>query len=380
MLALGDIEKLMEHQLVGGSRVLSVYLDVDQTRIENRGGKFENYLERMLDAAGRDLGEAKRAEFEVDAARVRQFVSSYTPKGRSLAVFCDDSDDFFQTHELNVPLRNEVRWSEELCVRPLLEAMDEHERYGVIFTDKKRGRLFTVFLGEIEEELGAFMPAGVKHVMTTGRDRRWSQKNFQRSADFHTESHLKHVAQLMGQLARKHSFDRLVLVGPQEVTSELSQCLPDRLKSRIAGVLTMPTHASEQAVLEETLKLEAMVERKVEEKLLDDLIGTVIRGGPAVLGGLPTLKALNEKRVWKLVYAEGTTLKGSWCEECAKLFEAPAATVCDHCKGKVSPVDDLIECMSERVLRHGGKVEQVRGGAAHKLKEWGGVGAILSYS
>lgn len=380
MLASGDIEKLTEHQLIGGSRVLSVYLDVDQARSENRGGKFENYLKRMLDAAGRELGEAERAEFEADAARVRQFVSSYAPKGRSLAVFCDDSDDFFQTHELSVPLRNEVRWSEELCVRPLLEAMDEHERYGVIFTDKKRGRLFTVFLGEIEEELGAFMPAGVKHVMTTGRDHRWSQKNFQRSADFHTESHLKHIAQLMGQLARRHSFDRLVLVGPKEVTSELSQCLPDRLKSRIAGVLPMPTHASEQAVLEETLKLEETIERKAEEKLLEDLIGTVIRGGNAVLGALPTLKVLNEKKIWKLVYAEGTALKGGWCGECAKLFEEHEAVVCDHCKGKVSPVEDLIECMSERVLRQGGKIEQVRGAAANKLKEWGGLGAILSYS
>jgi hypothetical protein len=51
-----------------------------------------------------------------------------------------------------------------------MAAMDEFERYGVILTDRAQSRLFTVFMGEIEEHHEAFAEDEVRHSKTTGKD------------------------------------------------------------------------------------------------------------------------------------------------------------------------------------------------------------------
>jgi hypothetical protein len=45
----------------------------------------------------------------------------------------------------------------------------------------------------------------------------------------------------------------------------------------------------------------------------------------------------------------------------------------------VRVVEDLIELAAARVIEMQGKVEQVRGAAARRLKEAGSVGALLRY-
>ncbi len=63
-----------------------------------------------------------------------------------------------------------ARWEDTPYIAPLLEILDEYERYGVVLADKEQARLFTVFIGEIAEHYDAFAPAPVKHFKTTGTD------------------------------------------------------------------------------------------------------------------------------------------------------------------------------------------------------------------
>jgi peptide chain release factor subunit 1 len=74
---------------------------------------------------------------------VQQFVKEYRDLKRGLAIFCDASDNLFWHRELNVRLRNGARWNETPYARPLLELLDEYERYCVVLTDRKQARFFT---------------------------------------------------------------------------------------------------------------------------------------------------------------------------------------------------------------------------------------------
>jgi hypothetical protein len=129
MISKVELETLIGREGKPGHLVLSVYLDVDQSRETNLNRRFEVSLSNLLREIERSLvDEFEREEFIADAERVRHFVSSYRPGARSLVIFCDALEDFFWHRELNVPLPSEARWSETHYLRPLLETLDEFER------------------------------------------------------------------------------------------------------------------------------------------------------------------------------------------------------------------------------------------------------------
>jgi peptide chain release factor subunit 1 len=275
-------------------------------------------------------------------------------------------------------VRNTLRWLDKPYVRPLLELMDEHERYGVVLTDRAHARLFTIFLGEIEEYTEAFAGADATHIKTSGTDHLRSQMNIQRKADLHARWHLKEVAQTMSRLAGKLEFDRLILAGTVEATSELQRLLPKALRARVVGKVALPVEANISHVLEETLKIEREVERRRESNLVEQLITAAHKKQNAVVGVEDTLLALQEWRVWQLVYTEGFNVRGSQCTNCGALLETEDEP-CVYCGHPVRVVTDLIQLATERVFDLEGRIEQVRGRAAALLKEAGSMGAVLHF-
>lgn len=375
MISKRDLEKLLEWGARPGSPVLSVYLDIDQTQPVNLKRGFETTLKTMLRSIEQQLeDEYQREAFAEDTEGIVRYVFNYTPNAQSLVLFCDASEDFFWARELRTKLRNEAHWSDTPYLRPLLEVLNDFERYGVILADREHARLFTAFLGEIQEHHETFAPVGAQHVKTTGTDHIWSQKNFQRKADAHAYCHLKQVADLMAHLVDARTFDRLVLAGPIETTRELYHLLPKRLQSRVVASIPLPLEAHEQQVLEATRKIEQEAGRLQEGQLVEELIA----GEQAVTGLASTLVALQERRVWRLVYAERWTAKGWQCDSCSTLF-AEEQTDCAYCDAPVQAVDDLVECVAERVVEMGGKVERVRDEAADRLRAVGGIGAYLRF-
>lgn len=379
MISRSDLKALTEREGHPESPVLSVYLDVNQSKASNLNRGFETALKHRLRTIEQQLETPEqKAEFKKDAQQVLDFVADYSPKGRTVVIFCDRSEDFFWHWEAHVPIGNGVHWIQRPYVRPLAEAFDEYERYGVILTDKAQARLFIVFLEQIEEHQEAFAEASVRHIKNTGSDHGWSQMNIQRKADEHARWHLKNVSDLIGDLAARYELDRLVLAGPTVVTSELFSLLPKRLRQRVVDIVALPVEAKPHEVLRETLAIEEKVERAVEVEMVEELVTASAKNERAVLGVSPTLEAVQEGRIWKLLYADGSDLHGSECRQCQVLFPEGKKR-CPYCKGLLSKVEDLPERLVSMVLNTGGRAELVREQAARQLSENGGVGAFLRY-
>jgi peptide chain release factor subunit 1 len=380
MICRADIDMLLERKPAADSPVLSVYLDIDQRKQANLNRGFEAALGDMLRsvAAGlQDKQDKRRESFAADAARARDWVSSLEPKGKGAIVFADDSEDFFWALEIMAPVSGHARWSETPYLLPLLKVFDEYERYGVVLTDRERARLFTVFIGAIEEHHEALAPAAVSRPKTTGTDHMLSENRFQSKADMHAHWHLKRVAALVDKFVDGYGYDRLLLAGPVEATSELYHLLSKRSRNRVVRKIALPVTSNLRDVLEETLQIEREVERQAENRIVDELLD----GNPPhiVAHGLEkTLRALAEKRVWRMVYGDGFGRPGGRCANCGMLF-ARASGACDYCGGAVQPVDDLLERMAERVIESDGHVEEVESEAAARLQKIGGVGAFLRF-
>ena len=98
----------------------------------------------------------------------------------------------------------------------------------------------------------------------------------------------------------------------------------------------------------------------------------------AVVGLEDTLFALQEWSVWRLVFTDGFNLIGGECTNCHALL-ALADGPCTYCGKPVRTIDDLIQAAVERLMDLDGKIEQVQGPAAERLKEVGSCGAVLHY-
>jgi peptide subunit release factor 1 (eRF1) len=308
-----DIEEIARRKPVPGSPVLSVYLDIDQSKASNLDRRFEAALKNMLRSIEERLDETQSNHFSADAKRVRQYVSDLEPRAKGLIVFCDESENFFWSREIKAPIKNNARWNETPYVLPLLQLLDEHERYGVVLVDKAYARLFTVFMGDIQEHYEALAPAPVSHVKSTGTDHMLSEDRFQHKAAMHVHWHLKDVAEKLEKLFAQYGFDRLLLAGPVEATAELQRLLPKRIRSRIVERLSLPA-----------------------------------------------------QRVWRLIYADGFSPRGGQCANCAMLF-ARTDGACDYCGGAIKPLDDLLEAIMERLMQQDANIESVAGDAANRL-------------
>lgn len=378
MISREEVLSLKERKATSDGATLSVYLDTDKSKEPNIERGFEVVLKNMLRELKQPLDKKQREQFDVPARRVVDYLEEYRDVQRALVLFCNGSDDLFWTRPLNVNVRNFASWGATPNVRPLLEIIDEHERYGVVLADRQQARLFTVYLGEVEEIHQAVSDLPVERIKSPGQELSWSETKLQHKADQHAHLHFKHVAEMMSRLTKLREFDRLIVAGTVEATNELVRLLPIALRTRIVRIVQLPIEASPRQVFEVTLPIEQEFERRREAELVESLITSAKKERKGVLGLEDTLIALQEYRIMELVYADGFRATGRQCKNCGALMTGDVAA-CIYCGGDVRSVDDLVELANAKVLEKEGKVDEVRGEAANRLKQEGQIGALLRY-
>ena len=357
----------------GGKRVLSVYLDLNPQRQARHA--YRMVLEDLAKEIRSRLDRKEREGFQAEMTRVQEWLEGQALQGNGLALFSSEPRKFFQTHWLPIRVRDHLAWELTPDVAPLLEVADEYERYAVALVEQDRARLFTVFMGAIEES------DALRDKLVPSRHDQGgvSQSHFQHHHDLHVLWHLKRVAGRLAALFRSRPFDRLILAGPEEVTSELRPLLPDPLARRVVAVVPLETYANQREILEKTLEIEARIEREAEERLLGELLESAGAGGRATRGLAPTLEALWLGEVRTLVVADGAQAEGSECPNCGRLEPGDVAT-CPACGSATRPVHDVVHRAMARTIEQAGRVEVVHGEAARRLLEvGGGLGALLRF-
>ncbi|AFZ45867.1 hypothetical protein PCC7418_3763 [Halothece sp. PCC 7418] len=380
MLYQQDLENLQNRQPNPDHPVLSLYLDIDQSQQHNLNQGFVTVAKNQLRSLQAEIERTPERremidQFEESRQQLLEFISQYTPQGKSLVIFISPAQDFFWYRELYIPFRNNTFWGDTPYIYPLLEAYDEYERYGVVLADKAHARLFTIYMGEIEEHQTTFTEEDVRHVKTTGRDRLTSQMRFQRQDDTHRYWHLKETAHLTAQLMEQYSLDHIILGGTKPITDELYHLFPKRVRSRVARSISLATDASRSEVLDKTLAIEQEVEREHEQYLVDTLLSSSAEANGAVTGLEDTISALNQGQVWELLYADGFSESGYECPHCSTLFTEEQST-CSYCGSALRPTN-LLEKATEHTLNLSGKVELVKGEAREQLQQAQGIGAFL---
>jgi peptide subunit release factor 1 (eRF1) len=372
MLTPEDIDRLLSFD-GGDAWVLSAYLDLDAARRIKRS--YLIAFEDLTRAKREQLAEPARDHFAREVTNARAWLEGQEPSGKGLALISCSPKSFWQAHVLAVRVREHLAFERRPDVAPLLELVDEYERYAVALVDKKEARLFSVFLGEIEESKAFKDPL----VPTKHDEGGLSQANFQRHHETHVHWLLKRAARSLTELHRRRRFDRLILAGPDEATTALRRLLPRPLARLLVAVAPIQADAGDAEILNATLEVERRIEREAEDRLLKELLDFAGPGGRASLGVVPTLDALWADMVQTLVVADGAHAGGSECINCGRLELGTVAT-CPACGKTMATLHDVFHRAMARAREQAAGVEVVHGAAARLLKETGGgLGAFVRY-
>jgi len=381
MIPKEAMDELLRYEPTPGSKVLSVYLDVDQGRQTNLNRNFESQLKTVLrEVESRDVDEVERSDFARHAATAVSFVEGFDPTGKTLVFFTDPAQDFQRSFTLPVPSpKSKVFWSSRPRVEPLVTLQDEYERYAIVLADREHARILIVNMHAVEDQADMEAEMSARQFDSTGKDQRLSQMRFQHRQDNYAHQHLKEVADKLSELAENHEFDRLILSGTEENTAELRKLLTPELEERYVGAINLRVDAPDHEVLQAASDFSRKVEREEEMGMINNVMEQAAANNRATTGIARVTEAVLKGAVDTLYYAENPSLpKLDWQVARSALQDASGAPeVTDDCYR--SP-DKTMEWLIETVLRQGGSVEEVRGAAADKLRnEAKGVAALLRF-
>ncbi len=379
MIGKKEIETIREKIAIQEAPILSLYADVDPAKPENaRKGwlvRIKNTLKDM------DIPkEVKDAVFEA--------LDKDRPEGKTFVLFAAEKnkrvwvEDF--TLQVELPVvdlaqgRVEAKWGEPY-IAPLIYALDEYERYCVVFLNKERWRLFEIFLGEIEEIMDVF------NQITTEDWRKVTADNpslrftapkpassragaavdrFARKMNVWVQKFYKNVARLLEKFVNDHDIGRIILLGVPEETKFFEQYLARSLRDKVvAHLASLPTpRASVGEVAKKVFPEIERIEREKEVELISK-----IKEQPGVWGLENVLDALQMGRLYILVVPWDLNVDVWRCREAALVFadEETAREFCPDEMEKVRLRDIIVDLAAD----YGTRLEFVRGEAEKVLKE-----------
>lgn len=380
VLERAQLKQLMSYQPREGNKVLSLYLNVDPLDLANMKGGFKVRLDELLKKIEANIQrEEDRELFSNYKDAALKYVEHLIPKGKTLVMFIDGDRNLNIQEELPIEITSQVYYRDYPVVRPILEVLEISESYLIVFMDRERARFLKLYLGTLSElkELSSEPP--VKHRQTSGTDHLRSQMVLQRRAASWSNRFLKTLVDSTEELMETQAIDAIIVSGTEEVTAEFIRLLPRSLKDKVVGTIRLPLSARQQEILEAVLPIVSNREFLAEKELVEDLLTSAQKGEKAVLGLNPTLSAINEGRVYLLLYPETYSVSGFRCDLCGVLLDhIPETGKCPYCEEKCLTVEDLIEEACEKAFEMGGKVFKVRKNPYRKqLIESGILGAFL---
>jgi peptide subunit release factor 1 (eRF1) len=170
---------------------------------------------------------------------------------------------------------------------------------------------------------------------------------------------------------------RFILAGSPEVTGEVQSLLPKRLASLVIGTVELAKNATPDEIRKVAAPIAEKFERESEQSLVTQLVTSAAKSRRAVVGLANTLNAVNQSRIWQLVYADEFQAPGYECTECAALFPLEAES-CSLCGSSVDSIDNVVELAVAHAARKGASLEIIRGqDTGSSLMNAGGIGAFL---
>jgi hypothetical protein len=176
---------------------------------------------------------------------------------------------------------------------------------------------------------------------------------------------------------RDAGIQRLVLGGDEEAVAGFRDVLPASVTGRVVGTLGLPFFESEAQTLERVRPLAEAYEREREAERVEEGVTAALKGGRGALGLSQVLSDLQQGRVMTVLAAFPVSGQAWECTGCGLALDHDAGA-CPVCGQPLAerPLESLLPLLA---FRTAADIELVRGEAAERLAEYGGLAAELRF-
>lgn len=369
-------EELKEIAKMQGDETYFVSLYLNVSPITNTKGDyiihFKNMLKNTIEGIDRAVFKKVKDDFEkIDAyvlGNKREFK-------KGLAILSSSENSFWKEYHFAVPVKNELIVDKTPYTKPLLDILDNYQRYAILLVDKESARIFTIHLGGIVE-YGEVHTPDIPGKHKKGGWFALSQNHYERHIGYHVGVHLKDVVKKFEGFLSGEYIGRLLVGGSDEAVSMVKGLLPHTLTDRIIGTFHAEMFLKSDEVLKRAEPILQAYEKKKEDATVEEILARAMKRENAVIGLEDVLNALQEGRVMKLVFIKDFKDSGYACKNCRYLTKQKVSH-CPYCGGEMEEVSYLVDLAAQRAVEQGALIEVISDNK--KLSDAGSIGAFLRF-
>ncbi len=357
-----------------GNIFVSLYLNVNP--LTNPKGDYIIHFKNMLKGTLEKIDKETAKKIKDDIEKIGSYLNAIKRElKKGLGLISSSHSGLWKDYHLAIPVKNEIIVDKTPYIKPLIDILDNYQRYAVLLVDKESARLFLIHLGEIEEYTEVFTPD------VPGRHKKggWfslSESRYERHTAFHVALHLKDVAKAIEDFLPKEYIGRIIVGGSEDAVLRLKAMLPHTISEKIIGTFHAEIFSGEKDILERSMEIMEAFEHKKEQAEIEELITRAMKNNQAVIGLEDVLLNLREGRVMKLFLLKDYSASGFRCVNCGYLTSFMVIP-CPYCKGDMETVNYLTDLAVQKAVEQGALIEVVSDNA--RLKEAGSIGAFLRF-
>lgn len=240
LLSIQDtIQKLQNYQQ-SPAPILSVYLTVSN--------KKQTVVKRFQSLLKQSLPEYQEATLRQNIEYIRAYLEQFSSydKYRGIALF-SGGDNLWEVVTTDFKLPDRITLSHSPDLGPLLHELDTYKRYLVILADRERTRLYTLYLGAIEDKADFRKDDVHQKVKAQGTPE--LEKRFDRHIRDELQKHFDFVADKVKAFVEQKPLAGVVVGGHHTTLHDLENHLPKPIRQKIIGTFTADTDLDDNTLI-----------------------------------------------------------------------------------------------------------------------------------
>jgi hypothetical protein len=325
----------------GQNSFVSVYLDL---RPDGSGKKryslfLKNRLAELSDCFPNHSPE--QGFLTKDIKRIQKYLEEDLDSAlKGIALFACAAENLFVSIPMPLPPENAVFLDPSPCLFSLVRHADLYKTHAVVVATSQHARLFLVRLGRLAEHLTLSWEE--KHITRSGRvgwSERRSDKRFERHLQEHIKQRAKEIVENLEKLIQLEKIEYLFVSAEEGMEAELKKQFPAAGRKKFVSLPSLDTHSPDHKVLAVASESLHSISREKAEGLAKQILDEAEPLGRASSGPEPTLSALQNHQIERLVFDAHFQATGWRCLACSSLGIGGLPKTCPFCQGRVYLVD-----------------------------------------
>jgi rubrerythrin len=366
-MPLDELLQRLIHMTPGQKSFLSVYLDLrpDQSGKKRHATFLKNRLPELTNLL--PARSSERPLLAKDIKRIQKYLEEdLDPAWKGLALFACASDDLFVPVSMPWPPENALDLAPYPCLFSLVRHADLYQTHAVVAAGSRNARLFLVRLGRPAKQLTLSWED--KH--TTRFERMgWSLPRFQRHQQEHLRQRAKEMLENLEKLIDSGKIEYLFTVAEEGIEAAV-------WKKKLIPLPSVEPHDPDHKILSASTAALQTISRQKAEALARQILEEAEPLGQATTGPEPTLSALQNHQIERMVLDTRFQATGWRCPKCGSLGSGGSPSACPYCQGEICSAD-LREEIIAKAKSQGVGLFFTENFAP--LMKAGGIGALLKY-